>query len=238
MFDIGWSDISQCQACQMEEGTEEHRLHHSPERHAVRREIPEVFRKWEQKTKTSKKEWKWQIGKVAHPLSESQWKRGHFRMKMWESEKHRSKSMQVEGFTGQVATDGSLIGETGKLRACGWAVVHLDYDEEMGPLCGMYGTMEAECEVQHTIKRAELTTLLCFLKKVIGPIKVHVDNKGTSDGLQKRRGRVYQAKSGRCRFMDQNLGRIAWSVRKRHLGGSGTSEGASHQKGKETYVAV
>ena len=49
LFDIGWSDLSQCQTCQMEHGTEKHRLYHCPEWHAVRRDIPEVFRKWEQK---------------------------------------------------------------------------------------------------------------------------------------------------------------------------------------------
>ena len=53
LFYIGWSDISKCQACQMEEGTEKHRLYHCPEWHAVRRDIPEAFRKWEQKAKTS-----------------------------------------------------------------------------------------------------------------------------------------------------------------------------------------
>ena len=35
----------------MEEGTEKHRLYHCPEWHAVRRDIPEGFRKWEQKAK-------------------------------------------------------------------------------------------------------------------------------------------------------------------------------------------
>ena len=43
-------------------------------------------------------------------------------MKMWESEKHHSWCMQVEGFMGHVATDGSLLGKAGKWRACGWAV--------------------------------------------------------------------------------------------------------------------
>ena len=57
-------------------------------------------------------------------------------------------------------------------------MVQLDYDEEMVPLYEMYGSMEAEYEVHRTIKRAELTAFLCLLKKVIGPIKVHVDNKG------------------------------------------------------------
>ena len=36
-IDIGWLDISPCQACQMEEGTEKHRLYHCPEWHAARR---------------------------------------------------------------------------------------------------------------------------------------------------------------------------------------------------------
>ena len=63
--------------------------------------------------------------------------------------------MKVEGFRGHVPTDGSLLGQTGKWGACGWVVVQLDYHEEMGPLCGMYGSMEAEYEVQRTIKRAD-----------------------------------------------------------------------------------
>ena len=45
--------------------------------------------------------------------------------------------------------------------------------------------MEAEYEVQRTIKRVELTAFLCLLRKVCGPIKVHVDNKGIIDGLRK-----------------------------------------------------
>ena len=56
LFDIGCSDVSQCQACRTEEGTETHRLCHCPEWYKVRREIPEAFRKLEQKAKTSKKE--------------------------------------------------------------------------------------------------------------------------------------------------------------------------------------
>ena len=33
----------------------------------------------------------------------------------------------------------------------------MDHDEEMGPMHGMYGTLEAGLEVQRAIKRAELT---------------------------------------------------------------------------------
>ena len=115
--------------------------------------------------------------------------------------------MLAEGFKGYVATDGSLLVNAGKWEACGWAVVQLDFDEEMRPLHGMYGSMEAELEVQRTIKRAELTAVLCLLKKVIGPIKVHVDSKGIIDALRKGE-RVYCAKSRRRRPVVQNLGRI------------------------------
>ena len=45
------------------------------------------------------------------------------------------------------------------------AVVQLDYDEEMGSLYGMYGSMEAEHEVQRNIKRAELTASYAFSGK-------------------------------------------------------------------------
>ena len=70
LFDIGWSDISQCQACQMKEGTEKHWLYHCPEWHAVKRDVPESFRKWEQKAKTLKKEWKWPRGIVSRAPSQ------------------------------------------------------------------------------------------------------------------------------------------------------------------------
>ena len=55
LFDIEWSDNSQCQACQREEGTEKHRLYNCPEWHAVVRGIPEAFRKWEQRRKHQRK---------------------------------------------------------------------------------------------------------------------------------------------------------------------------------------
>ena len=48
---------------------------------------------------------------------------------------------------------------------------------------GMYGTLDAELEVERTIKRAEPTPFLCLLRKAIRPTMVHVDNKGIIDGL-------------------------------------------------------
>ena len=179
LFDIDWSDTSQCQACKKEGGTEKHRTYHSPEWQDVRREIPEVFRKLEQKARTPKKEWKWRRGIVEHPLSGSQWNRGHFSMRKWESEEHKMRHANRR-LQGPRCHWRLLAGKR-------WQVVSmcLGYDEEMELLHGMYGTMEAEFEVQRTIKMVELTAFLCLLRKVSGPIKVHVDNKGIIDWLRK-----------------------------------------------------
>ena len=125
LFCIGWTDISRCQTCHMEASTKTHRLHHCPERHEVRPDLPEAFRKWEQKAKMSKKEWKWQRCFVLHPLIDSQWNRSHFSLKKWESEKHRNWRMPI-GFQGPCATDGSLPGQTHKWGACLWVVEQLD----------------------------------------------------------------------------------------------------------------
>ena len=102
--------------------------------------------------------------------------------------------MPAEGSKGHVATDGSLLLTAGKWEACGWSVVQLDYDEELGPLHGMYCSMELE--VQRTIKRAELTAFLCLLNKVFGRIKVHVDNKGIIDGLWRGERKCLDRKGG------------------------------------------
>ena len=198
LFDIGLSDEGKCQACCKEEGKEKHRLCHCPEWYEVRRGIPDASRKWEQKARTSKKERNWQRGIVVHPLGESQWNRGHFSMKKWESEQHQSWSIPVGGFAGHVAADVSLVGMAGKWRACGCSVVQLDFDKELGLLYAMYGSMEAAFEVQRTIERAELKVFLCLLKNVIGPIKVHVDNKGIMDGLWKGERKRYRPESWRC----------------------------------------
>ena len=61
--------------------------------------------------------------------------------------------------------------------------MQLDYNEELGPMHGMSGTMDAELEVERAMKRAELTVFLCLLRKAIGPLVVLVDNKGVIDGL-------------------------------------------------------
>ena len=91
-------------------------------------------------SESGSKKRKLQSGKEVLLRSERQWNRGHFSMKKWESEMHKSWGMPAEAFKGHVATDGSLLGTAGKWGACGWSVVQLDYDGELGPLHGMYGS--------------------------------------------------------------------------------------------------
>ena len=67
-----------------------------------------------------------------------------------------------------------------------WSVVLLDLDEEVEPVRGMYGTLDAEFEVQRTtIERAELSVFLCLLRRVVGPTTAHVDNIGIIGGTEK-----------------------------------------------------
>ena len=56
--------------------------------------------------------------------------------------------------------------------------------------------MEAELDVHQTVKRAELTAFLCLLKKVFRPIKVHVDDKGITDGLWRGERECIKPKAG------------------------------------------
>ena len=132
-----------------------HMLYHCPEWNEVRREIPEAFRKWEQKARTSQKEWKWQRGILTHTLGDSQWNRRHFSI---------LRSPRV-GACQKKGSKATLQLTAGKWRACGLSVVQLDFDEELGPLQGVYGSMDAELEVRRTIKRAKLTAFLSLLKK-------------------------------------------------------------------------
>ena len=90
--------------------------------------------------------------------------------------------MPVECFRKHVATDGSLLEVSGRWSACGWSVVKLDHDDDMIPMLGMYGTLDAELEVQRTIKRAEF---LCLLRRTVGPTTAHVDSKGIINGLRR-----------------------------------------------------
>ena len=75
LYDIGWSDENKCQGFNKEEGSEKQRLYHCPCWKEVRNQIPAArMEKWEQQTKTSMQDWKWQRDITSYPVSESKWK--------------------------------------------------------------------------------------------------------------------------------------------------------------------
>ena len=67
LYDIGCSDEKMCRGCNKREGTEKHRLYHCPSWKEVRNQTPEDLGKWEQRAKTSKKDWTWQKGITSYP---------------------------------------------------------------------------------------------------------------------------------------------------------------------------
>ena len=96
-------------------------------------------------------------------------------------------------------------------------------------------SVEAELEVQRTIKRAELTAFVCLLIRMIRPIKVHVDSKGIIDGLRRRQS-MHQAKSGRCRFMDENY-MVGMLVEVEHVKAHRMKKEKKHMSQFERFVA-
>ena len=123
-----------------------------------------------------------------------------------------------ERLKGNVATDGSLLGKAGKWGVCGWAVVQLDCDDEMGPLLGMYGSVEADFEVQRTIKRAELTAFSCLSQESdctqSGCTSI---NKGIINGLRRGESKCIKPRAERCRFMDQKFGEESHDLAERGI---------------------
>ena len=69
-------------------------MYHFPWWKEVRNQIPEDLGKWEQSSKTSKKDWMWQRGITSHPLSEDPWKKSHLTVWRWESETPKSWAFQ------------------------------------------------------------------------------------------------------------------------------------------------
>ena len=156
-------------------------------------------------------------------------------MTKWESEKHKSWCMPAEGFKGHVATDGSLLGSAGKWRACRWAVVQLDYDEEMEPLHGIYGSMEAALEDQRANKRAGLTAFLCLSKKCLDLSRCMSTTKGIIDGLWRGERECIKTKAGDADLwikiweeLHRLTAEVAPSSHNRSFGGSGACQGTPH----------
>ena len=152
-------------------------------------------------------------------------------MRKWESEKHKScGACQQKVLRAMLPLTTLFWVQLTKWRGCGWSVVQLYYDEEMEPLHGMHGSMESELEVQRTIKRAELTAFLGLLKKVIGPINVHVDNKGIIDALWRGEIKCIDPTAGDADLWIKIWEELHRLVAREKSGGSGACQGVPHKE--------
>ena len=151
LFDIRWSDESECQACQKRG---RHRKVQALPQHRIKRHQTGETRGFQNMgAEYGSKKREPQLGSesgkevlVRILLSESQWNWGHVIVKKWESEKHKSWSMPAEGFKGHAATNGSRLvslenGEHVVGQWCSWIM------KRRWSGC-MYGSVEAEFEVQ------------------------------------------------------------------------------------------
>ena len=160
-----------------------------PERNEIRREIPEAFRKWEQKRELQRKSGSGkEVSSCILPVKAN----GTEVISAWRSGSLRS----TVGTYQQKASWGLFAGKSGQVGSMwlGSGAVGLWWG--VGPLHGMYGSMAAEFEVQRTIKKAEMTAFLCLLKRVIGPTRAHVDNKGIVDGLRRGERECIKPRAG------------------------------------------
>ena len=146
-------------------------------------------------TKNQWKEWKWQRGNTPYPICEGPWRKSQLSACKRQPEERRSWNLLVEGFQDHVATDGSSWGESGRWGASGCSVAQLDHDEELGQMHGMYGALDANLEVQRTIKRADLTDFHFVVKRTIGQDTAHVDNQGINDRLHRGEMRCFRPTS-------------------------------------------
>ena len=169
--------------------------------------------KCEQEAKTLKKDWNRQRGITPRPLSEGQWRESHLAVRRWESDKHSSRSIPVEGFRNHVATDG--VGRV-------WMVSGAAGSRRGDGADGMYGTLDAELEVQRSIKGAELTASLSSLGKAIGPTMVHADSKGILTGS----GGEMRCSGPRATHADLSI--LIWELHRAHQ--EGMLVGVEHVK--------
>ena len=68
--------------------------------------------------------------------------------------KEGTETIQLHSLEGGQGSGPRGAEETGG-GACCWSLVQLDHDGEMGPMHGIFCTLDAECEVRRIVNRTE-----------------------------------------------------------------------------------
>jgi hypothetical protein len=158
-------------------GTARHRLAGCVGTTELRRELPT---RWQHQCDSSDNRLLWDRGLVANPA-----RRYPFRAQ--EDDEHWEVANAEEAlFTGDVATDGSRIGNWKELGRTGWAGVMLSNDSTQVALA-LWGPLRVDLPVQRTIARAELYAVWKVLVNCIPPVRLHVDCGIVVDGIAKGR---------------------------------------------------
>ena len=91
--------------------------------------------------------------------------------------------------------EGSLTGILAKHGDCGWSVVQLAHDGEIGPMQWFFQAAETDTEVQRTTHSAEMTAFWMDLNGLSAPATIHTDN---IHWPERKRSRLVASNLGRC----------------------------------------
>lgn len=152
-------------------GDAQHRLGHCPTFTTQRKKQDRV---WQHQVANSSDRLLWDRGLVANPALRYAYHQQPADTR-WED---YSASDDGAGavFTGDVASDGSRIGNWRDLGQTGWAAAMLgDGDRADSVVLVAWGPLPTELPVQRRIARAELYGVLRVLEHALPPIRVHVD---------------------------------------------------------------
>jgi ribonuclease HI len=158
-------------------GTAQHRLAHCASTAEARQQLP---RRWQYQVESSANRLLWDRGLVANPAH-------RYPFQAQSDEEHwQVADEESDLFTGDVATDGSRIGNWRELGRTGWAGVMLTKEGTQVALA-LWGPLRIDLPVQRTIARAELYAVWKVLQNCMPPVRLHVDCGLVVDGILKGR---------------------------------------------------
>ena len=169
------SDV--CLFCAEAIGSARHRLGCCPAYKRIRDELPW---RWQHHIGTAANRWQWDRGLVRDPSM-----RYEFTPQVEETEWFVDDQADGPTLSGDVATDGSRIGNWRELGMTGWSCA-MAKDGEATVLVSLWGPLPHSLPVQRTIARAELFAVRQALRHCLPPLRVHVDCmlilRGVSNG--------------------------------------------------------